>query len=278
MGALYLYGQGIWYEYFDAQHYGALIVTAHVDKGYKEPDEVFFRPVLYREEGSGIARACPASISAWRGHLPPRRGELRHLLPQAVPAGRRYRLKASLEGQLFWISFALDPRAVQRKTLSTLEARRITVRLLNAPSPPLSVRYPGRRCGQRRRHHGPGARVGAPQRHLAAPLLTPHGGSFARPLVSIPGPGERLHPGAVRPRHQSLPVPPHAGGQFKEIQMTTLARKLIILALGLLGGIAAWPLAELILYYQAGFPSYLAFLALLGAAVGLIDGGVLRSR
>jgi hypothetical protein len=54
--------------------------------------------------------------------------------------------------------------------------------------------------------------------------------------------------------------------------MTTLARRLIILALGLLGGIAAWPLAELILYFQSGFPSYLAFLLPLGAAVGLVVG------
>lgn len=54
--------------------------------------------------------------------------------------------------------------------------------------------------------------------------------------------------------------------------MTTLVRRLIILALGLLGGLAAWPVAELILYFQSGFPSYLAFLAPLGAAVGLMMG------
>ena len=54
--------------------------------------------------------------------------------------------------------------------------------------------------------------------------------------------------------------------------MTTLVRRLIILALGFLGGIAAWPLAEVILSFQADFPSYLAFLAPLGAAVGLIMG------
>jgi hypothetical protein len=54
--------------------------------------------------------------------------------------------------------------------------------------------------------------------------------------------------------------------------MTTLARRLIILALGFLGGITAWPLAEVILCFQADFPSYLAFLAPLGAAVGLVMG------
>jgi hypothetical protein len=54
--------------------------------------------------------------------------------------------------------------------------------------------------------------------------------------------------------------------------MTTRVRRLIIVSLGLLGGLAAWPLAELILFQQAGFSSYLAFLTLLGAVVGLVMG------
>ena len=54
--------------------------------------------------------------------------------------------------------------------------------------------------------------------------------------------------------------------------MTTLVRRLIILALGILAGVCVWPVAELILYFQAGFPSYLVFLALLGAAFGALMG------
>jgi len=54
--------------------------------------------------------------------------------------------------------------------------------------------------------------------------------------------------------------------------MTTVTSRLIVLALGFLGGIAAWPAAELILTIQGGFPSYLAFLALLGAVVGALMG------
>ncbi len=54
--------------------------------------------------------------------------------------------------------------------------------------------------------------------------------------------------------------------------MTTGTSRLIILALGFLGGIAAWPVAELVLYFQGGFPTYLAFLALLGAIVGAVMG------
>ncbi len=54
--------------------------------------------------------------------------------------------------------------------------------------------------------------------------------------------------------------------------MTTMSSRLIILALGFLGGLAAWPAAELILYSQGAFPSYLAFLSLLGAVVGALMG------
>ncbi len=54
--------------------------------------------------------------------------------------------------------------------------------------------------------------------------------------------------------------------------MTTLARRLLLLALGALAGLVSWPVAELILSFQAGFPSYLVFLACLGAIVGALMG------
>ncbi len=54
--------------------------------------------------------------------------------------------------------------------------------------------------------------------------------------------------------------------------MTALARRLILLAVGVLAGICAWPVAELIVSQQAGFPSYLFFSALLGAAIGALMG------
>jgi hypothetical protein len=54
--------------------------------------------------------------------------------------------------------------------------------------------------------------------------------------------------------------------------MTALARRLILLAIGLLAGMCAWPVAELILFSQAGFPSYLVFSAFLGAVTGALMG------
>jgi len=59
--------------------------------------------------------------------------------------------------------------------------------------------------------------------------------------------------------------------------MTAFARRLILLALGVLAGICAWPAAELILFLQTGFPSYLVFSALLGAVTGALMGAFFGS-
>jgi hypothetical protein len=56
--------------------------------------------------------------------------------------------------------------------------------------------------------------------------------------------------------------------------MSTLARKLILAALGILAGAAVWPAAEMVLYLQPRFASYLPFLAVLGAVTGLLLGAV----
>ena len=59
--------------------------------------------------------------------------------------------------------------------------------------------------------------------------------------------------------------------------MTAFVRRLILLALGVLAGICAWPAAELILFLQTGFPSYLVFSALLGAVTGALMGAFFGS-
>jgi hypothetical protein len=54
--------------------------------------------------------------------------------------------------------------------------------------------------------------------------------------------------------------------------MSVSVRRLILLALGILAGVAAWPAAELLVWLQGGFPSYLVFIATLGAVVGVLMG------
>jgi MFS family permease len=55
--------------------------------------------------------------------------------------------------------------------------------------------------------------------------------------------------------------------------MSTTMRRLFLCLIGLLAGLAVWPVVEAILRAQAGFPSYLAFSVALGLASGLIMGG-----
>lgn len=59
--------------------------------------------------------------------------------------------------------------------------------------------------------------------------------------------------------------------------MSTLKRKLVFCIIGLLSGLAAWPLAELILMAQPWFPSYLVFSICLGMVFGAVMGGFLGS-
>jgi hypothetical protein len=54
----------------------------------------------------------------------------------------------------------------------------------------------------------------------------------------------------------------------------TLGMRIILLGLiGLLAGALCWPFTELILFYQASFPTLLLFSVVLGVAVGLFMGG-----
>ena len=140
-GGWLLFRQGYWYELFEGNRYGALIVSAQVDSAYKDPEEVFFKPVLYREKGNQLTRINGIDFSI---HESPsgRTGDTYLLSSKKLylEAGR-YRLKVGLEGQLYWSSFTLSPRWVQRKSFDTANAQRVTLRQESAPSLPLAVRY-----------------------------------------------------------------------------------------------------------------------------------------
>jgi type III secretion system (T3SS) inner membrane Yop/YscD-like protein len=59
--------------------------------------------------------------------------------------------------------------------------------------------------------------------------------------------------------------------------MSTLMRKLVFGIIGLLAGLATWPVAEFILSLQATFPSYLVFTITVGVVFGAIMGGFMGS-
>ncbi len=59
--------------------------------------------------------------------------------------------------------------------------------------------------------------------------------------------------------------------------MTLTVRRIILLCLGAVGGLLAWPVSELFIELQAAFPSLFLFALASGAAVGLVFGAVFGS-
>lgn len=55
--------------------------------------------------------------------------------------------------------------------------------------------------------------------------------------------------------------------------MSIVLRRILFATIGLLAGLAAWPLVELVLAAQARFPSFLVLGAALGAVIGIVLGG-----
>jgi serine/threonine-protein kinase len=140
-GAWLFVWQGAWFELFEQDRYGALVISAQVESGYKDPGEVFFQPVIYREQGNQLTRITGMAFAVHENGS--QRTGSAYLLSTRklyLPAGR-YRLKVSLEGQLFWASLTLSPRSVQRKTPDTASGQTVVLHQENGPSLPLSVRY-----------------------------------------------------------------------------------------------------------------------------------------
>jgi len=140
-GAWWLFRLGYWYELFQADRYGALVISAQVDSAYKEPDEMFFRPVVYREKGNQLVRLSGIDLSVHESTAG-RTGESYLLSTKRfyLEAGR-YRIKAALEGQLYWASLTLNPRSIQRKSFDSTKGQRIMLRQEATPILPLTVRY-----------------------------------------------------------------------------------------------------------------------------------------
>lgn len=59
--------------------------------------------------------------------------------------------------------------------------------------------------------------------------------------------------------------------------MPLSGKRIVLTALGVLAGLASWPLTELVLMGQAGFPSYLVFSMITGAVFGIILGAFFAS-
>jgi serine/threonine-protein kinase len=118
--------EGIVYEYLLPARYGAIIVSVDVDR--PRMADIIPRPTLYREE-AGVPRPVVGTYFGFHENraLDTARRAVLESRRLYLPAGR-YRLAMTLEGGLFWRSFSVSPRTVQRKLLATLGGQRIGFR------------------------------------------------------------------------------------------------------------------------------------------------------
>ncbi len=135
----FLYLKGYYFELIAPDRYGAVVIAADVSSAYKEPDEVFFKPVLYRMNGTQMTRL---DVDFGLAPVPGKPTDPRFEIASKklyLEAGT-YRLKISLEGQLYWESFTVQPRTVQKKTMATLDAQKIVVEQGAGAPQPLALR------------------------------------------------------------------------------------------------------------------------------------------
>jgi len=140
-GGYYLWREGYYYELVAPSRYGALVTSARISSRYKEPAEIFIKPVLYQEAGSELERMEGID---WDFRENRSRGSAGLFVLESrklyLPAGQ-YRLKFSLEGELYWESFYLNPRTAQRRNLASAKAQEVSITLGQGSPLPLEVEH-----------------------------------------------------------------------------------------------------------------------------------------
>ncbi len=140
-GLWYLWREGYYYELGAPGRYGALVTSARISSRYKEPAEIFIKPVLYRETSSELERVEEID---WGFRENKARGSAGVFVLESrklyLPAGQ-YRLKVSLEGELYWESFYLNPRTAQRRALASAKAQEVAIQLGQGSPLPLEVEH-----------------------------------------------------------------------------------------------------------------------------------------
>ena len=140
-GGYYLVREGYYYELAAPSRYGALVASARISTRYKEPEEIFIKPVLYQELASELVRVEGIDWNFRENRSRRSAGvfvmESRKLYLEAG----QYRLKFSLEGELYWQSFFLNPRTAQRRLLATARAQQVVIQLGEGSALPLEVQH-----------------------------------------------------------------------------------------------------------------------------------------
>jgi len=142
-GGTLAYRRGLVFDLLQPGSYGALLVTAPfpaaaLNMTDKNPEDIYISALLYREEEGELVRQEDLTFGFRVLQEDPEADGFtlssRRLL---LPAGK-YRLKVNMEGRLFWQSFYLAPRKLQRLNPDTDAAMRLE--LSPGPAAPLPLK------------------------------------------------------------------------------------------------------------------------------------------
>jgi hypothetical protein len=144
MGGFVFYSRGLYYDLLMPDSYGALLVSAGFDAPTleaegKDPGDIYISALLYRELEGELVRQEGLRFGFHEVREDPESADFaltsRRLL---LPSGK-YRLKVTLEGRLFWQSFYLAPRSLQRRHPDSAAALRLELAMEPAAPLPLKL-------------------------------------------------------------------------------------------------------------------------------------------
>lgn len=136
-----LYSSGYWTEIIQPTKYGALILSAKIKKGFKSPDETFVNASIFNDDNDKIPKLENVSFNFRSGKENEDQKYMIFETSRKYFKSGFYRVKINVENKVYWESFYLNPRTIQKKANPENQIRKIEVILDKIPPLPLQVAY-----------------------------------------------------------------------------------------------------------------------------------------
>ena len=135
-----LYTLGYYHEWIRPDAYGALSLQVKMDESYKPPEDYYIRGWLFTDTGDNAEELDLPPLRFTRAH--DSEGEqLRFRSRNLYLPEDEYRVKIQVENTLYWKSFYLEPRTLQKKNINTREGRTLEFHFSELRELPLRVDF-----------------------------------------------------------------------------------------------------------------------------------------
>lgn len=141
LSGYFIYQRGYLHEYLWPRDYGAFTVTARMKKAFKTPEETFISAALFLDDANTIPKVENVNIGFRENKQ--KETEEHFVLESSkiyAPTGH-YRIKVNLENKLYWNTFFLKPRVLQKQTAGTEIFRNFQVTFEEIPPLPLTIQH-----------------------------------------------------------------------------------------------------------------------------------------